>query len=287
MLMKSQKIDAFFAYLRERERIRIKKEDFEQTAPWTADEILHQFRFCNVFREDDRTTRWFREMLRDPLKDSPEVLLTTIIFRWFNRIETGEVLLDRMKSPLRWNAAEARARLVEKGPPYVTGSYIIKTPNGMNKLDGVLWCIAQIPNTLGHMILSNPNRTLRSVWDELRRFPYLGNFMAYEIVTDLRYTIFLEDAPDKMTWANPGPGAVRGMERIEDGDVGMLNRMSPSVAHRVNDQMQELLAMAPDKLEFGDRFEMREIEHGLCEFDKYERARLGEGKPRQVYQHAL
>jgi hypothetical protein len=32
-------------------------------------------------------------------------------------------------------------------------------------------------------------------------------------------------------------------------------------------------------------WEMREVEHTLCEFDKYERARLGEGKPRGVYRH--
>ena len=29
--------------------------------------------------------------------------------------------------------------------------------------------------------------------------------------------------------------------------------------------------------------EMRDIEHSLCEFDKYERVRLGEGKPRSLY----
>jgi hypothetical protein len=29
--------------------------------------------------------------------------------------------------------------------------------------------------------------------------------------------------------------------------------------------------------------EMRDIEHSLCEFDKYERVRLGEGRPRMKY----
>jgi hypothetical protein len=28
---------------------------------------------------------------------------------------------------------------------------------------------------------------------------------------------------------------------------------------------------------------MRDIEHCLCEFDKYERVRLGQGKPRAQY----
>jgi hypothetical protein len=30
-------------------------------------------------------------------------------------------------------------------------------------------------------------------------------------------------------------------------------------------------------------WEMREVEHTLCEFDKYERARLGEGRPKQRF----
>ena len=30
-------------------------------------------------------------------------------------------------------------------------------------------------------------------------------------------------------------------------------------------------------------WEMREVEHTLCEFDKFERVRLGEGAPRQRY----
>jgi hypothetical protein len=31
------------------------------------------------------------------------------------------------------------------------------------------------------------------------------------------------------------------------------------------------------------RWEMREVEHSLCEFDKYSRVRSGEGRPRGVY----
>jgi hypothetical protein len=30
-------------------------------------------------------------------------------------------------------------------------------------------------------------------------------------------------------------------------------------------------------------WEMRDVEHTLCEFDKYERIRLGEGRTRGVY----
>ena len=44
----------------EREQIRLRKEVQKNPPPWTNDPILQQFKFCQVFREDDRTTRWFK-----------------------------------------------------------------------------------------------------------------------------------------------------------------------------------------------------------------------------------
>jgi ppGpp synthetase/RelA/SpoT-type nucleotidyltranferase len=47
--------------------------------------------------------------------------------------------------------------------------------------------------------------------------------------------------------------------------------------------MRELLNIA--RAEHHLDFEMREVEHSLCEFDKYERTRLGQGRPRSKYVH--
>ena len=48
--------------------------------------------------------------------------------------------------------------------------------------------------------------------------------------------------------------------------------------------MKELLDRSSMYLEnYVPKLEMREIEHCLCEFDKYERTRLGQGRPRSFY----
>ena len=49
--------------------------------------------------------------------------------------------------------------------------------------------------------------------------------------------------------------------------------------------MRDLLSMSPLHLtkDFLPKLEMRDIEHSLCEFDKYERVRNGEGAPRGRY----
>jgi hypothetical protein len=90
-----KELDTYFYWIQERESIRINKEVLGHTPPWTGDEILQKYKFCQVFREDDRTTRWFREHIREPLKDSTDVFMATVIFRWFNYIESGRTLRVR------------------------------------------------------------------------------------------------------------------------------------------------------------------------------------------------
>ena len=47
-------------------------------APWTDDRILRDYYFTNVYRELDKTTVWFRENVRDPLRDDPRVIFATV-----------------------------------------------------------------------------------------------------------------------------------------------------------------------------------------------------------------
>ena len=113
----------------------------------------------------------------------------------------------------------------------------------------------------------------------------MGPFMAYEVVTDLRHTYVLENATDIMTWANPGPGAMRGLNRLTGRELGFCKR-----SHPWNEEMQELLEIATTERLDGElisdtNFEMREIEGGLCEFDKYSRTVKKQGTTRSIYKH--
>ena len=271
-------IERFFWWMEERHRIFLKKDMGLPRNHWTNDEILKTYRFTNPFRENDKTTVWFREKMRDPLNGDDAVLMATVIFRWFNLIETGETLLAN-NLHVEWNPEIAREE-IKKQPKYVTGGYIIKTPDGMDKVDGVIWCINRVwpqREQLANDIRSN---NLRGSWNTVMQFPYLGAFMAYELITDLRHTHFLDGADDIYTWANAGPGAMRGLNRIYDRPLNFKSRK-----HNFTKEMHELLLCSPEYLtkDFLPRLEMRDIEHSLCEFDKYERVRNGEGAPRGKY----
>lgn len=268
--------EPLLAWMNAREEIRKKKESGDPW-PWTTDPIFQQYSFTNVHREDDKTTVWFRENIRDKVAYTPiDAFFATALFRWFNRIETGKVLLNHSLCYFdTWSPSQVEYVLRETGSPWVTGAYIIKTPDGKDKLDGVIWCVDQFHNRLREDFLTSRKLEVYHEW--LKRSPFLGDFMAYEIVTDLRHTAVARDCVDIMTWANPGPGAMRGINRLLGHPLKkkLKKRAYIEIMRRI---LNDIIPEWPD-----ESLEMRDIEHSLCEFDKYERVRLGEGRPRSKY----
>jgi hypothetical protein len=110
-----------------------------------------------------------------------------------------------------------------------------------------------------------------------------GGFMAYEAVSDMRHTRYGRNWGDIDKFAHAGPGALRGLNRVADIDV-QHKLMKQSQAMQ---KMIELLGICKDSWpatsEKWPKLELREIEHSLCEFDKWERVNNGEGRPRSLY----
>lgn len=279
-----------FAFARERYNIFLRRRAGEP-GPWTEDPILQEFRFCNVFREDDRVTQWMRQNLTRPIGyDNERQIRAATVFRWFNKIETGELLKDLLLGD--WDTEEARRRLsarVAEGKTILGAAYMIKSPLRKDKVTGLLECIDAVNHDIPEMAETFAPRatTLQSVHERLCTYPFLGPFMAYEMVTDLRRSPVLAGAPDIDTWASAGPGAARGIARVLDLPLGTYKHGVAKDRECMNDRMRELLSVAqndPDAWPTAwPRWEMREVEHTLCEFDKYERARLGEGRPKQRF----
>lgn len=303
----------FFDYVKERQHILLRRRA-GKPRPWSNDPVLDTFKFCNVFREDDRTTVWFREHVRNVYRDTPDVMLATTVFRMFNRIEVGEaifcqpsmlnknrtafeLLLPAARQPLarRRDAVDAAMKHTRAAiknycgrGPYATGAYIISSPPGYGKLDGIIEILSRFAcNEVGGVDwtrcahrLAKETVTLQWTHEWLSRHDYFGRFHAYEIVTDLRHTLLLQAAPDLMKWANPGPGCRRGLNRLYGRD---LDERVP--VEQLLVEMRELLALSRKNANWPSkwpRWEMREVEHQLCEFDKYQRCLAG-GRTRSVY----
>lgn len=251
----------FFRTARERYNIHLRRLA-GQSPPWTEDLAFREWRFCNVFREDDRTTRWVREHVREPLRDDPRVITALGLCRFTNRIPTLEALLAENLF-VNWNPDQARAVLAHC-EPVTNAAYVVKTPTGMNKGDGIVAIVEGIHQA--HRDIWARAVCLQDTHTLLRELPLIGPFMAYEIVTDLRHTDLLQNAPDILTWASPGPGAIYGLSVFGGQLTGRWAEQLRLVA------MQELLLLSRQAqlwpLDW-PAWEMREVEHWLCEFAKW------------------
>lgn len=298
--------DRFIHWITERHNIYLRRLA-GQEKPWTEDKVLQRYFFTNPYRENDKVTVWFRENIRDPLADpdyeDPRSLpWATVAFRWFNYIPTGELLnannlFDGWDNTLACRLLHERER---NGKQIFTGAYMIKIENGRSKIDSAcdqitkLWDRrANFHESLRHCI------TLEHGHRIVSRIPFIGPFMAYEIITDLRHTPMFDKATDIMTWCNIGPGAIRGLYRLthQDDEAPPMRSLSSSPKKNlpVMQQMLErvnlmLLRTQYDQSISGKvvqykypQFEMRDLEHSLCEFDKFERARLNQGTMKRKY----
>jgi len=270
--LQDSRVQEYFSTARERYEIFLRRKA-GVSPPYTEDPAFRDWRFCNVFREDDRVTVWIRENVRDRLQENPHVLLAMVTCRLFNRIETMEILNNNGLFD-RWDSRKAR-KLLHGIEPIVGAAYVIKTPDGMNKLDGVLYMVDAVKEDALHLATHGDYAmgiALEGIWEVLQTYPCIGRFIAYEIVSDLRHTYIGRKATDIRTWANPGPGACRGLSFLVNDDLESIQPAGRNVREKIVKTMMKLLDLSNNKELWPTkwpRWEMREVEHWLCEYAKW------------------
>ena len=291
----AQNVRSFFAFINERHAIYLRRKD-GQAWPWTEDPWLRDYKFCQVFRELDTVTIWIREHWREPYADHPNLWFAMAVARQINWPPTLEAIgfpdFDPgTREASRW-FARAKSKMLQmqkRGEKIYTGAYMLTGMLGGSKIDQTLYKILE-PLSLGigrngeGGYRGEPlvNSSLEHAWSQLLPFAGFAGFLAYEVVSDWRHTRYLRKADDIKTWANPGPGAIRGLCRLwgtplKENRHGRL-KPPPYDKQLALDQMRWLLEQSPKHLKSHvPALEMRDIEHCLCETDKYERVKNGQG----------
>lgn len=265
----------FWYWISERHSIYLNRKA-GKPKPWSDDPIFQQYKFTNVFRQLDRGTVWLTDNFIAPHWNDPLdlIVFNCCWYRFFNWTGTGE----RLGWQTSWRASDWARKLRSarrRGEQVFTGAHIVWGPKGQDKVGGVLSnCTAAWKAR--HDIVNSTRfyRTLEGTFEELKKVQGCGDFIAYEIVTDLRHTRLLNKARDINRWANVGPGALRGLRRLDP---------TTKASHGLHDMralLQESVYALPEHV---PQLELRDIEHSLCEFDKYCRVKFKEGRPRSTY----
>jgi hypothetical protein len=281
------RVAAFYAFMTERENIRLRRSLGWPREEWTYDAVFREFSFTNVKREHDRTTTLLRrlydeyfgeQMLEDfgpgwreddyqnANDDLNRLLLNCVLYRYFGTIHSAEAI--------GWCSDwthEERDRVIglgRQGDLPFTAAYIV--PNcGRSQpkyeivcdiVDGVRPRIEEIvtQRSWEHQI-----RILKSCWG-------FGSFMAKEVLLD--YILATQILPDDwQTWTPVGPGGCRGAGRVFTGRLWRLAEpLALEVTRKIYEMRSEYWRSDFVKLDLTD------VQFQLCEYDKY--SRVAEGR---------
>lgn len=274
--------DDLFYWIKERYATFLKKEA-GKPKPWTEDVILSSYRFCNVHREKDKVTRWITENWRTPHAYDPYLWFALVMARLINQPAS----LEQIGFPGNgiWSAvdfAETCHEIAAKGRLF-NGAYIVST-NGhaMNKVDYLAQYVLQPlwDDRKGITADLRGVEELAVAHRVLTKYNGLGSFMAAQVIADLKYVEPLSECVDWWTWAASGPGSRRGLNRVTNRPVNA----SCTEKEWLN-QLQALHAAVQPLVKKAKipALHAQDLQNCLCEFDKFERVRLGEGRPKSTY----
>ena len=198
-----------------------------------------------------------------------------VVARFFNLPSTLGAI---EKTVLPFQPAQM-ARILGRLGKVFNGAYIVST-NGIS-MDKCQYVIERVLKPMWKdraRLRPQPGDTLDAWHMTLRQYQGMGSFMAAQVVADMKYVEPLRSAADWAWWAASGPGSRRGLGRVMFADVDHHY----SETHWRSD-FAMLWQAVNKKLNWSESLTGQDLQNCLCEFDKYERARLGEGRPKQIY----
>lgn len=247
--------------------------------PWTDNAVLTTYKFTNAYRASDRVSQYLirHVIYRADLPSSPrEVFFRIMLFKLFNKIDTWE-LLERSFGPITFEDYrfarydEVLAQAMREGRRIYSAAYIMppgssafgrpaKHQNHLLLLERMME--DRLPDRLAQ------TRTMQEGFEKLRAYPTIGDFLAYQFITDINYSEITDFS--EMDFVVPGPGARDGLRKCF-ADPGGLNE--PELIRLMADLQErefERLGLDFQSL-WGRRLQLIDCQNLFCEVDKYAR----------------
>jgi hypothetical protein len=274
----SEVYESYWRFAAERQAVFFRRARGE-TRPWTDNPVLGVYKFTNAYRASDRVSQYLirHVIYRDDLPNSPrEVFFRILLFKLFNKIETWE-LLDHALGPItfedyRFAAYDAViTRAMEAGRRIYSAAYIM--PPGSRAFgrsakhqNNLLLLERMMADHLAERLTQT--RTMQEGFEKLRAYPTIGDFLAYQFITDINYSELTDFS--EMDFVVPGPGARDGLRKCFV-DSGGLNE--PELIRLMADlQEREFERLGLDfRSLWGRRLQLIDCQNLFCEVDKYAR----------------
>jgi len=273
--MQKDMLDLLLYWINERRSIYIKRA-LGNKPPFTDDPILQQYKFTNVNRELDRTSIWVAENIRAKYYNDPDCWFALAVAVFINKAETLAALCPLLPYDEQRMLDICRNRMA-RGEQVYSGAYIIRSYSNVDRAEYIFSKVLRDIWIDRERLQPLQYPTLSAWWDELTTYHGMGSFLAAQTIASAKYLPGWKDHfPDWVSFAKSGPGSRRGMNRVFGlpvdcpWDEGMWYSKLKELWSVVNTQIS-------DQLHFQD------LQNCLCEFDKYCRAKFGDGRPKALF----
>ena len=114
-------------------------------------------------------------------------------------------------------------------------------------------------------------KTMEEAFYIIKSYPLIGNFMAYQLVTDINYSDVVDWNENEFTVA--GPGSLRGIKKCFIDKENMSNE--DIIKYMYNHQAEEFKRLNLSFERIGNRpLQLIDCQNIFCELDKYCRQAL-------------
>ena len=270
--------DSYWRFAVERQNVYFRRLANEPE-PWTNDPIISVHKFTNAYRASDRVSQYLirKVIYRADLPSSvSEVLFRTLLFKLFNKIETWELMEHTFgavtfKSYKFKNYDRVLSQAMSAGGRIYSAAYIMppggsafghsaKHQNHLRLLEKMM--ADDLAGQLARM------RRMQPAFELLRSYPTIGDFLAYQFVTDINYSEITDFS--EMDFVVPGPGARDGLKKCFVDGAGLND--AELIRLMVDNQEREFerLGLKFQPL-WGRRLQLIDCQNLFCEVDKYAR----------------
>ena len=270
--------DTYWSFAAERQAIFFRRLRGLRS-PWTTDAILRAYKFTNAYRASDRVSQYLIRSVAYAGDSSPEELFFRIVlFKFFNRIDTWCLLTDECGGVSYANYSyksydRVLTNAIERGQRIYSAAYIMpsghrvfgtarKHQSNLRLLEKLME--DEVPLRLREMT------SMAAAFRLLRSYPMLGDFLAYQYVTDLNYSLLTDFSETE--FVIPGPGARNGIAKC----FSSLGGFSETDVIKITADRQER-EFADRGIEFttlwGRQLQLIDCQNIFCEVDKYARVK--------------
>lgn len=275
-LTKREKIyDLYWYFAYERQNIFIKKLNGEKP-PWTEDKILQEYKFCNSYRVNDRVSQYLLKnvIYNGNNYNDRDMIFRIILFKLFNKESTWELLENKTGEIILENFefdkySKVLENTISNGEKIYNDAYIscANKAFGYDRKHNNHLALLQkmfIEDKLDENIIKA--KTMEEGFNLIKSYPLIGDFMAYQLITDINYSEVVDFSEMEFTVA--GPGSSRGIKKCFES-IGDLSK-EEIIKYMCNNQDKEFKRLGLNFKRIGNRpLQLIDCQNIFCELDKY------------------